>query len=279
MRALIKEPLIHILIIGGLLFILDTLVQEHSSDRNKIVITEGRIEHLSAVFARRWQRTPSPDEVQQLVENYIREEILYREALNLGLDHNDTVIRRRLRMKMELTTRDLTNTLTPADSILQWYLDQNTHRYQRPAQFSFRQLYFPASSNTEDIKEALSWLNQGMDYAPPKGSTLLPERVNDESDVRIDQLFGPGFSGQLAKAPLEKWAGPFESAYGWHLVFLKGSQPSRATLLSEVRAEILRDWRLYEREKVLEQQYQQYRENYTVRVEPLSGNSDTVALK
>ncbi|BBM00581.1 peptidyl-prolyl cis-trans isomerase [Microbulbifer sp. GL-2] len=279
MRALIKEPLIHMLIIGGLLFILDTLVQEQPSDRNKIVITEGHIEHLSAVFARRWQRTPSPDEVQQLVENYVREEILYREALNLGLDHNDTVIRRRLRMKMEFVARDLNNTLTPSDNTLQLYLDQNTHRYQHPAQFSFRQLYFPASSNTEDIKKSLSWLNQGVDYAASADSTLLPERISDESDVRIDQLFGPGFSAQLAKASLGKWSGPFESAYGWHLVFLKESQPPRAALLYEIRAEILRDWRLHERKTVLEQQYQQYRENYTVRIEPLSGNSDTVALK
>ncbi|WP_444902235.1 peptidyl-prolyl cis-trans isomerase [Microbulbifer sp. SSSA007] len=267
MRALIKEPLTHMLIIGGALFILDTLVQEQSVDRNKIVITEDRIEHLSAVFSRRWQRAPSPVEVQQLVETYVREEILYREALNLGLDHNDTVIRRRLRMKIELAARDIADNVEPAESTLQQYMEQNGKDYQRQAHFSFRQLYFQTSNSQEDIKKVLIRLNQGLEDASAGDSSLLPNQINNKSSTRIDQLFGPGFSSQLTKSSQGNWFGPLKSAYGWHLVFVDDYEPSSAAKFSEVRTQVLRDWQLNRRKAQLEQQYQQYRENYTVRID------------
>ncbi|MFA0811308.1 peptidyl-prolyl cis-trans isomerase [Microbulbifer epialgicus] len=267
MRNLIKEPLLHIVIIGCLLFVLDTLVQEETINRNKIVINEGRIEHLSAVFERRWQRPPSVAEMRQLVENYVREEILYREAQILGLDRNDTVIRRRLRMKMELATRDVVDTLTPSEYTLQQYLEQHKHKYQRPAQFSFRQLHFQTSNRPEDLAEALQQLNQGTAENLEGDSSLLPERMTNEVSRRINQVFGAHFSSQLTKAPTGHWAGPLESAYGKHLVFIEDYQPARAAQLSEVRGQVLRDWQIQERETRLEHQYQQYRNNYTVLIE------------
>ena len=269
--SLMRDPLVHFALIGALLFSLSLLFPQNTrEDTQTILVSQNRIDHLAAVFSRSWQRAPTVQELQGLVENHIREEVLYRAALDLGLDRDDTVIRRRLRLKMEFLARDLVNTVDPQDGTLQQYFADNANRYRLPARFSFRQIYFNTDERLaagEDAREALALLRAGETAENLGDSNLLPDRYREESAARVDQVFGAGFATRLSELPRGQWAGPVISAYGEHLVYIDGYQPSRPPEFAAVRDRVLRDWQVQEKEKVLQEQYEDLRANYQVRIE------------
>lgn len=282
-RGLLRDPLLHFMLIGGLLFGVDSLFTNENTNRDKIIVSQSRIDHLAAVFERGWQRQPTETELEGLVQNFIREEVLYREALKLGLDSDDTVIRRRLRMKMEFLAHDLINAVEPGDTVLQTYFAEHQEDYLQPPRFSFRQLYFDTGARAspgEDIRAALVQLNDGAPVDRFGDSNLLQARYTEESATRVENLFGRGFAARLSQLPRGRWAGPVESAYGLHLVFLEAYEPQRPMAFDSVRAQVLRDWQGQEQKNILQTQYEAYRSNYDVRIEgELRGRSGGVALK
>ena len=282
--SLMRDPLVHFALIGALLFFLSLLFPKNTQeDTQTILVSQNRIDHLAAVFSRSWQRAPTVHELQGLVENHIREEVLYRAALDLGLDRDDTVIRRRLRLKMEFLARDLVNTVDPQDGTLQQYFADNANRYRLPARFSFRQIYFNTDERLaagEDAREALAQLRAGETADNLGDSNLLPNRYREESAARVDQVFGGGFATRLSELPRGQWAGPVTSAYGEHLIYVDRYQPSRPPDFAAVRQAVLRDWQVQEKEKVLQQQYEDLRANYQVRIEgKFDVNTGGVALQ
>ncbi|WOX05162.1 peptidylprolyl isomerase [Microbulbifer pacificus] len=277
---LLRDPLMHFALIGGLLFAIDGLFNAAGGSAEEIVITPNRIEHLTAVFERSWQRPPNGEELNKLVDNFVREEVLYREALKLGLEADDTVIRRRLRLKMEFLARDLVDAVEPESSELERFFQDHAERYRAPARVSFRQIYFSRdhrASPAEDARALMAALNTGADAAAGGDSHLLPRQFAQASPAEINNQLGVGFAEQLVQQPQGLWAGPIRSEYGEHLVLIEAYTPEATAEFASVRPQVLRDWQAQQHTDMLERQYQLLRDGYRVRLEsplesPLGGS-------
>ena len=275
MRKLIKEPLLHFLFIGVLLFLVfEFLPNSSGEEQDEIVITQGDIKSLKANFARTWQRPPTDRELTGIVEEFIREEIAYREAKAMGLDRDDSVIRRRLRMKMELLIEDIAGLTSPTDEELQTYLTANRENYSIPPQVSFMQVYLsPDRRGVEVENDALAVLadlgsaGEGADPVSYGDQNMLPGQLPLSYLDYIDRIFGKDFTRQLIEISPGRWSGPVWSSYGLHLVFVRKRIEGRDPELAEVRKEVERDWTAKRRKDIKEEMYQKLREKYLVSIE------------
>ncbi|MCK7598441.1 peptidylprolyl isomerase [Microbulbifer sp. CAU 1566] len=270
----IKDPSAQFALIGALLFAINSAFQgDQAADTEDIIVSEARIQHLAGIFERGWQRPPEPAELQGLIDDFVREEVLYREAVKMGLDRDDTVIRRRLRMKMELLARDLVNAIEPAEQVLRDYHQRHIQKYTQPAQYSFEQIFLNSDQRpqvAEDARMVLTKLTAGGNPRKLGDNSLLQFEMESASVERIDRQFGADFSQQLLELPDNEWSGPLTSAYGEHLVKISARQPRRETEFSEVRAEVLRDWQQQEQNKILQTQYETLRDNYRIQISAAS---------
>ncbi len=179
MKKLHKEPLLHFLIIGALIFVVFSIVnkEEAAVSGNKIVVSSAEIERLSDNWSKKWNRPPTETELKGLVESYIREKVYYREALALGLDQNDTILRRRLMQKMEFLSNDLAELNQPDDTALNKYFVDNQDKYKLPARVSFTHIYFSldkrGAKTAEDAKSVLSGLDALR--SPERGDRFMLE--------------------------------------------------------------------------------------------------------
>ena len=275
MTKIIREPLIVFLMFGGLIFALFELVstesQRDSVSPGEIIITQGRVEAQVQGFARVWQRQPTQAELNYLIENYIREEILYREALALGLDRNDPIVRRRMRQKLEFLSEDLTRLEQPEEEELQAYLDNNRESYQQSPQFSFRQVYLGADQSDAAHLEAARLLAQlrerDVDAEKLGDPSLFGHQFDREAVARIERSFGRQFAAALQQVKTGGWQGPIASGFGLHLVSVSEHIEAEPPQLSEVRAAVVRDWSAEKRQQMNNMIYQSLRRQYKVTVE------------
>jgi hypothetical protein len=264
---LLREPLFQFLIIGGLLFALYTVVSGPApAPTNQIVIEPERVAQLAAGYEAVWRRPPSVDELTALVENFVREEIYYREALALGLERDDTIIRRRLQQKMEFLTDSGAEFLEPDAGELEAYYRANEQRFQDAPSIALEQVFLGQNSTPEGIAAALVSLQSDAeaDLLLLGERTLLPSQMALSAPTAIDGVFGAGFFDELAQLPEDVWAGPVESGYGVHLVRINDSVPARVPTLAEVRDAILREWKSAKAVEIREQVYVRLRARYDV---------------
>ena len=269
LSRLLREPLLHFLAIGGLIFLLFGAVAEPGpGPTDTIVVGPEHIEQLATRFQSVWQRPPTDDELRNIVDEFVREEIYYREALLLGLDRNDTVVRRRLRQKMEFLTDTAADLLEPAAGDLVAYLAANEQTYRSGPQLAFEQIYLGETPGPDSVTLSLSALRSDPVTEPSSlgESTLLPARFDLSPPNAIDGVFGQGFFERLAERPPGMWAGPVESAYGVHLVRILDSLPARMPPLEEVRDAVLRDWKAAKALEIRELHYARLRERYVVEI-------------
>lgn len=266
----IRDPSIQFTVIGVLLFAINSFFQQGAEgDGEEIIVTQNRIQHLSNIFERGWQRPPEPQELQGLIDDYVREEVLYREAVKMGLDQNDTVIRRRMRMKMEFLAKDLVEAVAPPEQVLEDYYAANLAHYTAPAQYTFEQVFLDSDKRAEvaeDARIVLTKLTAGKDPRSLGDSNLLQYRFEQVTSERIDRLFGADFSRQFDGLEIGQWNGPLTSAYGEHLVRISAATPQHQPDFGEIRDNVLRDWQLEEQKSILEAQYQTLRDNYRIRI-------------
>lgn len=267
------EPLLHFLLLGGGLFALFLAVSEQPlpSDPRRIVIDEVQIERLTVSFQRTWMRPPTQREVEGLIADYVKEEILYREALALGLDRDDLIIRRRMRQKMEFLNADLTAPPEPSDETLKAYLNDNVERFGDPDRFSFQQLYFKDGSSTEQraarILAKLTTEPGSEEHIKTLGdSTLLPGSMDGATGNEIAATFGRELADVLPAAPVAEWSGPYRSTFGLHLVKITAQKPAETPKLADKRAAVLRDWEADQRDAADSRLYQALLERYAVDV-------------
>jgi hypothetical protein len=269
LARLLWEPLFHFFVIGGLIFLAFAAVSEPSPNpTNLIVVGPERIEKLAIGFRAVWRRPPTDDELRVLISEFVREEIYYREALALGLDRNDTVIRRRLRQKMEFLTDTGADLLEPAAGELEAYLAANEQTFRHGPRLAFEQIFLGETPAPESVKASLSALQSdpATDPAQWRERTLLPADLGLSAPEAIDAVFGNSFFDRLAKLPLGVWAGPVESAYGVHLVRIIDHAPARMPTLEEVRDKVLRDWKAAKALELRELHYAKLQERYTVEI-------------
>jgi hypothetical protein len=204
----------------------------------------------------------------------VKEEIYYREALTLGLERDDTIIRRRLRQKMEFISVDLGAATEPTDEQLQALLTANPEAYRQDAVLSFEHIFIDPNRHTRDLDAVLQDLRVQLATAKATPDIAnLGDRLSLESSYTnlttsaIDRLFGPGFGTSLESLPLNTWSEPQRSGYGLHFVRVIARTPSRIPELAEARLELERDWQFNARQKAEQTFYQALRDRYTVTIE------------
>jgi PPIC-type PPIASE domain len=270
---LLKEPLLHFLLLGaGIFGGYHILSGAGAAEPGEIVVTQGRIEALAAAFTRSWQRPPSPAEREGLIRDYIRDELYAREAIALGLDEDDLVIRRRLRQKLEFVSEDVATDADPTDEELRAHLTAHPEVFRLEPRFTFRQVFLDPGRRgerlTSDAARLLARLQRGETDPASAGDGVMLEREFDAlpADV-VAQQFGEQFAAELERLPSGQWQGPVASAYGVHLVLVVGRTEGRVPALEEVRDAVRREWMSAQRLEAREQYYQALLRRYTVTIE------------
>lgn len=269
----LKDPLLHFLLLGALIFGLSRFFGSEAGGRvsedRLIRVPADKIEELAEVFTRTWQRSPSREELQGLVRNHVLEEASVREALNMGLEADDTIIRRRLRQKLESLTGGMMVLTEPKDAELEAYLAENPEPFFEDARVDLRQVFFAPEKlggNPEDeLAKLLGLLRDGQ--AIEGHPTLLPGFRPDAPLGSIEATFGADFARRVAELPVGEWHGPLRSGFGLHLVRVERRTPARLPELDEVRQAVQREWARTRQEDVTRRFHEELLERYEVEVE------------
>jgi len=275
LKSLLREPLVHFLLLGAALFLLDAWLRplSASSQGSEIVVGEARIRSLAQNFRRTWQRPPTRPELEGLIQDFVREEVLYREALALGLDKDDTIVRRRLRQKMEFIADEAAAIAKPTDQELAAYLAAHAEAFRVEPRATFAQVYLDPRRREKtleaDAERLLDELNAGKPAAPENLGDrllLLEPRYENASQSEVARLFGAEFAAALFEQKTGTWVGPIRSGYGVHLVRVDGLTPRGTAALEEVRPLVEREWANAKRKALSEAFYAGLREKYKVTV-------------
>jgi hypothetical protein len=259
-RSFLREPLVHFLALGALLF-LAFHWWGAGAGTQRIVVTAGQVEALAAGFQRTWLRAPTDAELQGLVDDYVRAEVAAREALALGLERDDIVIRRRLRQKLEFLADEAGDAAPPTDAELEAWLASHPERYRTDPALAFRQVYF------KSIERAQAALAAGGDPAPRGERLMLPPELGLTPAAEVARVFGAQFAEEIAKLPTGRWAGPIRSGFGAHLVYVSERVAPRPPALAEVRPALERDFLVARRERERDAMYAKLLERYRVTIE------------
>jgi hypothetical protein len=245
---------VHFLVIGAGLFLFWHYFGDGmGSQPERIVITPGHVERLAQQWTKTHLRPPSAEELAGLVEQEIDEEILYREAVALGLDRDDLVIHRRLAVKMDFLTDDAAALTNPTDEQLQTFLREHPEKFDVESLTTFAQVYVNRSQRGDkaaaEAKRVLSRLNDsaGSDWRTLGDPLPLASEFAAASEAEVTRLFGREFPKKLARLPVGRWSGPVESGYGLHLVLIRERSAGRSPPLNEVRDAVLTEWRAAQR--------------------------------
>jgi parvulin-like peptidyl-prolyl cis-trans isomerase-like protein len=276
--ALWREPLLHFLLLGAAIFGVYSLVSKHSAAApGEIVITQGKLENLVTGFTRTWQRPPSEEELKGLIRDYVREELAYREAIAMGLDRDDTIIRRRLRQKLEFLNDDLAAHVEPTDVDLQTFLQSHPDKFKTETTFTFRHVYLNPQAHratlSRDAARILTELGQASETADLNSfgdPFLLMHQFEKMRLTEVKKMFGDQFAYRLIAMKTRQWEGPVESGYGSHLVFVSERKDGHLPALAEIRSEVQREWANAKRLESEDKLYQVLLQRHTVRIEPLA---------
>lgn len=285
----IQDPLFHFLLLGsGLFIIYSVLNSSASAPGDRIVVDETQALRLAKQFQRTWMRMPNHQELRGLVEDFVKEEILYREAKTLGLDQDDQVIRRRLRQKMEFLNADLIEESAPTDIQLQTYFETNRDRFRRPDRLSFQQVYLNPYKHGSDVKSSAEGLLARLNTAPALApdlkligdATLLPTQLDAVTRQEVANTFGRGFAEDIEDAPTGRWSGPYESSYGLHLVRMTKRKVGNSPSMLEIRPILEREWYAERRKEADNKFYQVLRARYDVEIRlPADSAGEMVAVR
>jgi len=272
LKRLLREPLMHFLLLGALIFAVFGHGSSENAANRQIVVSRVDVDRLAAAFSRTWNRPPDPNELQAQLQDYIREEVLYREALQLGLDKDDSIIRRRLRQKMEFLFEDTVP--TPQEAELRAYYQSHIEKFRTASLISFRQVFVSTrrgNAAEPDAQQILARLVADTPGAAEQADTLLLGQTFSRTPLdRIAALFGDDFAHGLAGAAPAHWVGPLRSAYGLHLVLVTALEPAAMPPFEQVRPAVEREWFAERRSEAQAAQYQTLLAGYRVTVQDLA---------
>ena len=285
MRVL-REPLVHFLLIGIGLFGLYSIIQPAvDDDLNRIVITSSQKDQIEAQFSRTWMRPPTEDEYNALIKSYVRDEVYYREAIALGLDKDDMQIRQRMRQKLDFILEDLV-VEEVNDKTLLLFLQQHPEKFSQQTQTSFEQLYLNPDKHQDLAADAAIMLQSLRDGAIPQtltDPTMLPYAYRLLTPSEIARQLGDKFALEVQALVPDEWAGPIYSGLGGHLVKITEQIPSSLPELAEVRSEVEREYHVQRRQQQKDIAYQKMLEGYEVVIEQTtkgkSANKSVASLK
>jgi parvulin-like peptidyl-prolyl isomerase len=276
MKRWLHEPLFHFLLAGGVLFAAYAWLNR---DTNEVVgsasrtvrITANEVEWLKQTWARQWQRSPSEDELKGLVADYLKEALLAREARELGLDENDTVVRRRLAQKMEFMAQDTAQLVEPGEAELRRLYDSQRERFQSTARITFTHIYFNRDRRgaraQADARAALKQLSKGADAANLGDRFLAQYDFEADDEHAVASQLGLDFARRVFTLDAGSWQGPVESGYGLHLVRVTNRQAAQPREFAAVKGEVLALWRQQHEEQWREQYFAVLLKKYDVVVD------------
>jgi len=273
----LREPLLHFMFIGAAIYLLYAVFAEPAAeDTDKtIVVSAGEIEWMNTVWQKRWSRAPTSDELDGLIKQYIKETVLYREALTMGLNKHDQVIRRRLAQKLEFLAKDLVALTPPTEEELQAYFIEHQQYYSEPTRYTFTQVFIDPDKrgdatldDAEKIKATLIAKGENIDDASELGDDLMLQNYYPENNqAEIQKQFGSGFAESLVELTPGQWHGPVLSGYGVHLVYLHNIVKPPAIVFDDVRKRVVQDWETEKGIELNDQFYTSLREQYTIVIE------------
>lgn len=270
LRRLIREPLLHFLLIGLALFLSFGRGASPEAEDKRILVTQAQVELLARQFETTWHRLPTDQELAHLVETYVHDEILYREGRSLGLDRDDPIIKRRVRQKLELMAEEIAGGEAPSDVELAAYLQANPATFTRPALVTFEQIFL-GSEGSDGIDRRLAAARRALEHGGDPETlgqpTLLPSREDKASVDLVAKRFGEPFAAQLETVPLGQWTGPVVSGFGLHLVRVRERIPATLPSLEEARSLVAGRWESERRTRALEEHYRRLRQDYRVTIE------------
>ena len=276
MKRLLREPLIHFLLIGAVLFALDHYVQparNAAASSRQIQLSVDDLAQLVLLFQAQWRREPTTQELRSMVEQKVQEEVLYREGLAMGLDKDDTIVKRRLAQKLQFLAEDVAAAREPTTAELKSWFEKNKAMFAQPSRVSFRHLYFSPDRRggqhaRDDASKALANL-----AGQPQNTKLAATRADpfmfqdfyrDRAPDYLGKEFGPQFAQAVAKLAAGSWQGPIESGFGWHLVFVDTVIPGRVPNFEEIESDVKTAWLGQQKAQAWDKAYKQMRAKYTV---------------
>jgi hypothetical protein len=272
--ALLREPLLQFLVLGAAVFGLFHLVDKEKAEAPaRIVISSARIANLADGFARTWRRPPGKEELQGLVDDYIRDEVFYREGRAAGLDRDDVIIRRRVRQKMEFLAEDI-SAPEPGEEQLAAYLKANPERFRTEDRLTFQQVFLSAArrgraidDNSKQVANALDRAEAAVDKTALGDPFLLGEEFQAVSQSEVASLFGESFAKRISAMEAGRWQGPITSSFGQHFVYIGERVSGILPPLDAVREAVRREWSNARRLEAEQKLYGSLRERYEIVVE------------
>ncbi len=270
-----REPLLHFLLIGLAVFGIYAYMHRGRGgveSSRQIVLSLDELQQMDTYFVSQWHRQPSPAEFQALVEDKIREEVLYREGLAMGLDKDDTIVKRRMAQKMQFLAEDVGAAHEPSTAEVKAWFEKNSRKFALPSRYSFRHLYFSEdkrgnNAQADAIKTLIKIAGQPED-SKVAGSLadqfMFQDYYGDRTPEALAKEFGPQFAVALEKVKPGSWQGPIQSGYGWHLVFVDTVIPGRTPALEEIEGEVKTSWLGEQKATAWKKAYTEMRAKYTV---------------
>lgn len=281
-KKVLREPLLHFLVIGVGLFLLFSIINGPAVDKpNRIVLSQNQKELLAENFSRTWMRAPSDKEMEGLIDGYLRDEVFYREAIALGLDQGDNLIKRRLRQKLEFILEDVSSLVEPTDEELTLYMQQHKARFHIKPQVSFQQVYLNYDKHDDVGAQAdklLTQLRAGENPEQLGDQTMLAVDFELISQTDIERRFGEEFARQVVTLPQGVWSGPVASGFGIHLVLVSEKVEGRLPELAQVKETVKRDWLVERRKELKEVTFSELLKGYEIVIEK-PAESDPVGNK
>lgn len=271
----LREPLLHFLLIGIALFAVYAYAHRGRGgieSPRQIALTLDDLRQMDMYFESQWHRQPTPAEFQAMVEDRVREEVLYREALAMGLDKDDTIVKRRMAQKMQFLAEDVAAAHEPSTAELKAWFEKNSNKFALPSRYSFRHLYFSPDKRGKKAQEDAT-KTLGKIAGQPEDSKLavsLADRFmfqdyyGDRAPEALAKEFGPQFVVALEKLKPGSWQGPIESGYGWHLVFVDTVIPGRIPAFEEMEPDVKTAWLGEQKATAWQKAYAEMRAKYTV---------------
>jgi len=287
----LREPLLQFLLIGLALFAVYDVRNRDAGRRDRsdrIELTADDVRQVGFAWVAQGRPAPSPEEMRALVDARVREEILYREALALGLDKDDAIVRRRMAQKMEFLFEDVAKLREPSPGELRTWFEKIAERFTQPGRVTFKHLYFSpdrrGGRTRDDAVHALAAI-AGKPMDAPEATALgdpfmFQDWYADRAPDDVAKAFGPGFARAVFATTPGAWAGPVESGYGWHLVWVDSATPARVQAFEEVETDVKAAWTEDQRAEIREKAFQAMRARYeivlpkdlpSIEVPPLAG--------
>ena len=287
-RRWAREPLLHFLLLGIVLFAIDGYLHRGRGGvepSRRIALTLDDLRMMEGYFESQWHRPPTLEEFNAMVEDKVRDEVLYREALAMGLDKDDTIVKRRMAQKMQFLAEDVATAHEPSGADLKDWFEKNSEKFALPSRYSFRHLYFSPDKRgknaEEDSKKALARIAGQPEDSKLATSLADPfmfqDYYGDRAPEALAKEFGPQFVVALEKLKPGSWQGPIESGYGWHLVYVDTVIPGRIPAFEEIEPDAKTAWLGEQKQQAWQKAYAEMRAKYSVYI-PAPSDKEAVQV-